>query len=127
MTSTPATFYAVNFGPRTGNTFNLQARGEIWLDEERLLIRGRTAFQFSFMKMKEHAVAIGDIANVFRQGRNVRMSTSARQAMASLRSSIAERISAAFFKASKPSKRRPTRLLHRPARACEMSESRNFS
>src|SRR5262245_24284594 len=51
------------------------------------------------------------------QGLEMRMSVRAMQAMASLRSSRDERMSAAFFNTSKLSKRRPACPLQRLARA----------
>lgn len=66
--------YPVNYGASTGNLFRLSGRGEIRIDGKYLYVMGRTQFQFSFTKMREQAVALGDINNVLRKDKFVRLS-----------------------------------------------------
>jgi rhomboid protease GluP len=72
-----ATTWPVSFHAGTKNTYQLAGRGEVAIDAERFILRGRTRAQFSFQKMREFVVPLADIKNVVRQGNFVRMSTSA--------------------------------------------------
>lgn len=72
-----ATTWPVSFHASTTNTYQLAGRGEVMLDAEQLVVRGRTRAQFSFQKMREFVVPLADITNVVQQGNFVRMSTGA--------------------------------------------------
>jgi rhomboid protease GluP len=58
------TTWPVSFHASTKNTYNLSGRGEVTIDDGRLVLRGRTRAQFSFQKMSEHVIPLTSVNNV---------------------------------------------------------------